>query len=288
MQAKEIKGKLKGVFQEEQAEVLAAVIAEAYEDLVRARDFNELKAIVKELAQAQRDSEKRLTRIETVIEELAQAQKRTEARVEELAQAQKRTQEEVTRLDRAVQELAQAQKRTEARVEELAQAQKRTQEEVTRLDRAVQELAKAQKRTEEELLRFGRHFDMKLGALGARWGYDSEATFREAVEYILKDSGFQVEHYQDYDQEGAVFGRPDQVELDLIIKDSRVLVAEIKSSVNRADLAAFERKVAFYQGRTGRQVEEKVMISPFVDPRGTERLAEKLGIRLITAPEELD
>jgi hypothetical protein len=129
---------------------------------------------------------------------------------------------------------------------------------------------------------------MKLGALGARWGYDSEDTFREAIEYILKDSGFRVEHYQDYDPEGVVFGRPEQVELDLIIKDSRILVAEIKSSVNRADVATFERKVAFYQERTGRQVEEKIMISPFIDPRRTEKLAEKLGIKLITAPEELD
>jgi len=277
----EIKERLQGVFNEEQARVLGELIAGAYDDLVRARDFNELKDIVKELAQAQKGSEQRLTRLEAAVEELAQAQKKAEERltrletaVEELAQAQKRT-------EARVEELAQAQKRTEARVEELAQAQKRT-------EARVEELAQAQKRTEQELLRFGRHFDMKLGALGARWGYDSEATFREAVKYILKDSGFQVERYQDYDQEGVVFGRPEQVELDLIIKDSRVLVAEIKSSVNRADLAAFERKVAFYQGRTGRRVGEKVMISPFIDPRGTEGLAEKLGIRLITAPEELD
>ena len=60
----EIKTKLSRVFAEEQARVLTEVISEAYNELVKARDFNELKDIVKELAEAQ---------------------KRTELRVEELA-----------------------------------------------------------------------------------------------------------------------------------------------------------------------------------------------------------
>ena len=51
---------------------------------VRRQDYDDLRAAVLELAQAQARTEQRL-------EELAQAQKRTEQRVEELAQAQKRT-----------------------------------------------------------------------------------------------------------------------------------------------------------------------------------------------------
>jgi DNA repair exonuclease SbcCD ATPase subunit len=116
---------------------------------VRRQDFEALSAAVAELAQAQKRSEERLTRLERVVEELAQAQKRTEERVEELAQAQKRSEERLTRLELVVEELAQAQKRSEERltrlervVEELAQAQKRTEQ-------RVEELAQAQKRTEE-------------------------------------------------------------------------------------------------------------------------------------------
>ncbi len=90
-----------------------------------------------------------------------------------------------------------------------------------------------------------QYLDMKLTAFGARWGYDSEDAFREAVKYILQETGFRVEHYQGTDKEGSVFGRPEQVELDLIVKNGKVLVAEIKSSVNRADISVFEKADAF-------------------------------------------
>jgi len=84
------------VFTPRQAETLAAVIHDVSAGVAKSSDFTELKAIVQQLADAQRD--------------LAQAQGRTEARMEELAQAQR--------------DLAQAQGRTEARMEELAQAQR--------------------------------------------------------------------------------------------------------------------------------------------------------------------
>jgi chromosome segregation ATPase len=96
--ADKIKEKLEKVFDEAQAGVLSEVITETYNGLVKVSDFNELKAIVKELAEAQKASEKRLTRIETAVEELAEAQKRTEARVEELAEAQKKTEQGLQRL----------------------------------------------------------------------------------------------------------------------------------------------------------------------------------------------
>ena len=62
--------KLGAVFEQQQATVLAEVVTEAYNDLVKTGDFNELKGIVKELAQAQGRTEVRM-------EELAQAQKET-------------------------------------------------------------------------------------------------------------------------------------------------------------------------------------------------------------------
>ncbi len=60
----------------EQAQVLAETITEAYADLIKAKDFNELKAIVKDLAEAQERTEMRL-------EQLAEAQERTEIRLEQ-------------------------------------------------------------------------------------------------------------------------------------------------------------------------------------------------------------
>jgi len=106
-----VKKKLRGVFDERQSSVLTEIIIEAYEDLVKTGDFNELKGIVKdlgikigELAEAQRASEARLTRLETAVGELAEAQKRTELRVEELAEAQKRTELEISKLTKGLSE----------------------------------------------------------------------------------------------------------------------------------------------------------------------------------------
>ena len=126
-----------GVFDPDQAQVLAEAISDIYGELARARDIRELKRVVQELAEAQKRTEVR-------VEELAEAQKRTEVRVEELAEAQKRT-------EVRVEELAEAQKRTEVRVEELAEAQKRTEVRVEGLAARMEELAEAQKRTEQRL-----------------------------------------------------------------------------------------------------------------------------------------
>ena len=84
---------------DEPAGKMAKVIQGLYEELsqtVRREDFNELKGVVKELAEAQKRTEAR-------VEELAEAQRRTEARVEELAQAQKKTEQEVAKLARGLQ-----------------------------------------------------------------------------------------------------------------------------------------------------------------------------------------
>jgi len=73
----ETRKKLESVFDKKRATVLTEVITDAYRDLVKTSDFNELKDIVKDLG--------------IKVGDLAEAQKRTELRVEELAEAQKKT-----------------------------------------------------------------------------------------------------------------------------------------------------------------------------------------------------
>ena len=97
----EIFEELKGSIGSEAAKKVANVIGKVYEELrntVTKEEFNELRDVVKELAQAQKRTEERLTRLEDVVEELAEAQRRTEQRVEELAEAQKRTEMELRKL----------------------------------------------------------------------------------------------------------------------------------------------------------------------------------------------
>jgi len=163
-------------------------------------------------------------------------------------------------LKEIVRDLAEAQKRTEARVEELAEAQKRT---------------------EDEFRAFRRDFASQLGGLGARWGLQTEGSFRQGMRAILREVGFATEQFVEYDAEGEVFGDPDQVELDIVIKNGRVLVVEIKSSLSRADINYFDRKVAFYIRKTDRRVDRKLAITPYADDRAKER-ARQLGIEIYT------
>ncbi|MCD6239445.1 MAG: DUF3782 domain-containing protein [Thermotogae bacterium] len=250
-----------------------------------------------EFQRFERTVEAGFDKVNKAITELAEAQKRTEERVDELAEAQKRTEERLTRLETAVAKLAEAQKRTEERltrletaVAKLAEAQKRTEERVTRLETAVAELAEAQKRTEESVNKLAKavdRLDRKMMALGARWGLDSEQSFRNGMQMVVEDLGYKVENIVFPDEEGVVFGDKAQIEIDCVVKNGKTIAIEIKSSVNKGDLAAFRRKVDLYERIFEKKIDELLVISPFIDPRATV-LAHKLDIKLATSEEGLD
>jgi len=131
-----------------------------------------------------------------------------------------------------------------------------------------------------ELQRQNRRYDSTIGALGSRWGLYSEASFRNALKGILEDSfGVEVFNLNDFDQEGEVFGRPDQVEIDIIVKNGLVIVCEIKSSMSKSDMYTFDRKVTFYQKRHQRTANRKLVISPMVSTNAFP-VAETLGIEV--------
>lgn len=211
--------------------------------------------------------ENRDSRIEESLERLVQAQARTEERVtgleaaiERLAQAQARTEERVTRLEEAVEKLVQAQIRTEDRL--------------TRLEEAVEKLVQAQMRTDERVTglessmeRFRYEFDFKLGGLGARWGKDSEAAFRNGLREILKTEGYIVENYNTYDKEGVVFAYPSSVELDIIIHNGSLMLVEIKSGISAGDVVIFKKKCDFYTTITGKEPAKRIIITPYPDPK---------------------
>jgi len=187
--------------------------------------------------------------------------------------------ENLQRLEIIVEKLAQAQARTEERVEELAQAQARTEACLDRLEAAVEKLAQIQ-------TRFEHVFTARMGALGARWGLESEASFRKGLREILKDVGFQTQRYLTFDEEGIVFDRPAQVELDVVVRDGKVFILEIKSSVSRGDVSVFARKVKFYEAREGVTVDRRILLSPFVEERARD-LALQMGVEVISDAEEL-
>jgi hypothetical protein len=139
-----------------------------------------------------------------------------------------------------------------------------------------------------EIRRLDKRFDSTIGALGSRWGVASEASFRNALAGILTESfGVEVLNLTLYDNEGEVFGRPDQVELDLIIKNGMVIACEIKSSIDKAGMYSFGRKVDFYAKREQRRISRKIVISPMVDRRALP-VAEALGIEVYSYADAVE
>ncbi|MGB9823145.1 PD-(D/E)XK nuclease family protein [Thermodesulfovibrio sp.] len=140
----------------------------------------------------------------------------------------------------------------------------------------------------EEIKLLHRKHDTTIGALGARWGFRAEASFRDAIKGILEESfPVKVQKYLAKDEEGMVFGRPDQIELDLIVKDGEVIVAEIKSSISKGDVATFLRKVRFYEQKEGVKLSRKLLISPMIDNAAKE-FALSSGIEVYGYPEEVE
>ncbi len=163
------------VFTPRQAETLAVVIHDVSEGVAKSSDFTELKAVVQQLANAQRD--------------LAQAQGRTEARMDELAQAQGRTEARMEELAQAQRDLAQAQGRTEARMDELAQAQRDLAQAQGRTEARMEELAQAQGRTEREM----RQLAQELGGLSRSVSYALEnEAYRQLPAYLATHHGIHL------------------------------------------------------------------------------------------------
>jgi hypothetical protein len=140
----------------------------------------------------------------------------------------------------------------------------------------------------EEIMKMADKLDRKLSAIGARWGMQSEMAFRNALAGILEENfGVKVLNIREYDDTGEVFGRPDQVELDIIIKNGMLIICELKSSMSKGDMYAFERKVRFYEKRHQRKADSLIVISPMVDDKAMS-VARELGIRVYSDSTEVD
>ncbi len=152
-------------------------------------------------------------------------------------------------------------------------------------DRAERQMEREQDRAENA--KALARLDHKISALGARWGIYAEDTFRKALRGILEESfGVKVVNVTEYDKAGKVFGRPDQVELDIIIYNGLLIICEIKSSVSHNDIHIFERKARFYEELHERKAQRLIVISPMVDERA-KKIATKLNVEIYSHTDEV-
>jgi len=276
----EIFEELKDTIGSDAAKKIARAVGKVYDELSKAvtRDeFNELKEVVRELAEAQRRTEQGVKelaeaqiRTEHQLGKLVEAQRQTEERVSRFEEAQIRTEEKLTRLEEAAGQLAEAQRQTEHRVEQLAEAQKRTEEEVRSLAKGLRETRKM------------------VGGLSDAVGYGLEDRAIKSLPSLLQERYNIVlttplrrkfVHYNNRLDEINIFGQGkcDQVNLTII--------GEAKARLSRKHIDDFLRRISRlerYQVIEGEKF--LFMLSYSVEP-AVETYATSRGVEVIWSYE---
>ncbi|RFA96092.1 PD-(D/E)XK nuclease family protein [Pyrobaculum aerophilum] len=142
----------------------------------------------------------------------------------------------------------------------------------------------------KEIRALEKRLNLRLEALGARWGLASEDAFREGVRELLREAGYAVEKWVYFDSEGHVYGHPSEVELDVVVKDGVVMAVEITAALKRGDLQVVRRKAELYQRVSGRRIDKIIVVTAFIHDRNPAlvvAVAEKMGIRVVK-PEEAE
>ena len=143
--------------------------------------------------------------------------------------------------------------------------------------------------TKQDIEELKRLIDLRLSALGARWGLVAEDVFRQGVAEILSEAGWNVLREVLLDKEGYVYGYPSPIEIDVVVKDGKVILVEITSWLKRESIAPLARKREFYDKVKGDRVSEVIVITAYIDEVDVDRIiaaANSYGIKVIK-PEEV-
>ncbi len=259
--------------------VIVTIVDDRTKDIrVTREDFNELRAIVTEVASTQR--------------ELTQAQARTEEKVgrlegavARLAEAQTRTEERVGRLEDALARLAEAQAKTEERVgrledavAKLAEAQARTEERVGRLEDAVAKLAQAQTRTEKALT----NLTQEIRRMSDTLGYGLE----DLGEWVLPAYFERTYGISGVERCTRKFIKVDrkEIEVNLYAEGERegepiVLLGESKNRIRESEVKKFVKHLKVLEDVFDKPVFR--FIFGFWAHPSAERLAKESGIEVI-------
>ena len=222
-------------------------------------------------------------------EENSKERKKTDKRLDDsIRQAKEESKATNERLDVTMKRLDDTIRQSEKTTKEI---NKRLDETIRKSDEQWKEQNRKSDERFEAMLQEIRDIRSKqtsqIGALGARWGIAAESSFRNGLRAILENRfDVQVLNVNEYDHEGFVFRQPDQVELDIIIKNGEIIACEIKSSVSRSDTYTFHRKVRFYEKHHNCKVTTMMIISPMIDSYA-QKVAEKLGIEIYSYSEDV-
>jgi hypothetical protein len=234
-------------------------------------------------------SEKEVIKIiEEKLPELIEKYPLLRLKIEEIIERKAVTKEEIKEI---LIELRKQREENSKRFEEINKrfeaVDKRFEEMDRRFESLVNELKahkeETAKRFEELTKEMNKGFELlrnAITALGARWGIFAEEAFREGMKGVIENLGFpsyEIKKWKTFDEEGYVFGYPHEVEVDIVIKDDKHFLIEIKSSVSDADVLKFKKIGELYEKKTGVKP-QLIIISPYIREEGKKE-CEFLGIK---------
>ncbi|MEW6609195.1 MAG: DUF3782 domain-containing protein [bacterium] len=153
------------------------------------------------------------------------------------------------------------------------------------IDRRFEELIKEMHYGFELQSKATRDLKITVDTIGARWGICAEKTLRNTLkELLLKNLKVtEVKELKIKDKDGYVFGYPEEVQIDLLIKDGEDYLVEISSSAGSSDVTILSRKAKLYERETNKKA-KPVFVCVDMKDKGKDACKE-LGIQLITYEE---
>ncbi len=170
-------------------------------------------------------------------------------------------------------------------VHEYAPARAETEDRFERLLAELQHLRQEQGKILNLIMDDDRHIARAISSLNTWWSVVIEGSFRSALEFILQSSSSIVFERVEYRDEGEVFGRPDIVELNIILRNGEVLACEFKAWVSKGDIYSFWKKVKSYESRFNRKVNRALLICPYILENHLV-LAKSLGLEVHASVQE--
>jgi hypothetical protein len=226
--------------------------------------------------------DQRLEKLEQLFEKQDQRLEKVEQRLEKLEQLFEKQDQRLEKVEQRLEKLEQLFEKQDQRLEKVEQRLEKLELLFEKLEQLLDlKITEDRERWIQHDIQMSK-FDQRLMAMGARWGSQSEDAFRNGLAAILKEiPDIEVIHVDEHDDEGIVFGYPEEIELDIIIKKGLLIIVEMKSATDKSDVYRFDKKVRFYEQKHGRKANRKLIISPMVGKKANS-VAQKLGIELYT------
>ena len=229
---------------------------------------DELRKILLELLKTDGDLR---AEVYSIVVEAFPTKREMEALTDQIRELAEKIAKQTETLQRNIEETA---KRTERFEEEMRKSREETAKRMDSFEKSLELMSKRMDSFEEEMKRHREELRVLIGGLGARWGFAAEEAFREGIRGILGEMGYVVERWEVFDEEGVVFDSPAVVEADVLVRDEKHVLIEVRSSVGRSDVASFIRKAKLYEKLTSIKP-ALAIVSPFVDENAKEYALRK-------------